>query len=877
MTTNNWAIIIGVNKYWKPEKCLKGAVGDAARVAEWLLGSDVCGVPPENMYLLTSPPPEKAPPGVDLRDATADNLKLVMAEVNDRSGGQGDRFFFYFSGHGISNRERFSNEQALVMTDFREGLEDKAMKLAPVVEFFGATAFAEQFFFIDACRNPADFGYEFETGSTTRKNQLDAVRASKVDQYILFSTTPGSKSKELAAAAGASGTEEGAFTGVLLEGIGGDGTAKYYDSKSGDYVVRAEQLMNYVIEKVSDLKLIVSKRDPTKPVLIQLPQKGGNRSNNNPVLARVPASEVKPESLELFVEPDSVWPHAEVVIRSEDFDDPPPIKPVPGAPVTLTKLKPMKYDLRATAPDHAASKDSINLYKPGKVTLELKPGAVIIKKDEAPDPVSDDGDFGGFDGGSGGGSRGGAAVEEGAVLFRVREDAFESDEGDFDILTGAAATARLVVEASDPLSPLELSDSTGHVLLAGQGRLDVEDMEPGFYQVRLLTPEGETVEQVISLTAGEVERKELRAPDPPHTRLFEEIVSTANFLIQGDKTLDVSEAVGPIASAQLSTILALALTACNHNDSWGARLKSLGLKSFREATSDDADCGLQLVAGIEADGDAEASELLAGARLRLWPFGRPVPEAADAPSPLPSVAGVAQYAEAATPGPHWLSIEMPGQRPVVFALTLLPGRLTLLVAHLDAAGDARVFQYESESEPARFATPMQVRRLEIIERFYLSGRLEHAYDIAGEAMREETQDPLLLCLRGYLALKLDHPEEAAAAGRRLVELHETLSDGYVILGEVMAANGNEEGAVEAYRRAFLSGLPVFAEGLTRLHNAAGLRANSTLVSSGGLLQFSIFATGKRILDRVVARQVGGLLWTALSLSDDELRPGATLL
>lgn len=883
MTTNNWAILIGINQYWKPSACLKGAVSDALRMAEWLLGSGECRVPPENMYLLTNPPPANPPAGVDLRDATADNLMRVMNDLNRRSGGQGDRLFFYYSGHGISNRESFRNEQALVMTDFDLDLTDKARKLGPIVQFFGETAFAEQFFFIDACRSPADFDFDFETGTTTVKNKPDAVKASKVDQYILYSTTPGSKSKELAPAPGSPpGSEQGAFTGVLLEGLAGDGTAKVFDSENGDYVVRAEALMDYVIEKVSDLRLTVSKLVATAPLLIQLPRKGGERSNNNPILARVPASEAKPESLNLFVEPDSAWPQTEVVIRSEDFDDPPPIRPVPGAPITLSPLRPMKYTVRASAPAHTPSKKSFDLYKPVDVTLKLDPDAVVIKTGEPPDKG---------DGGDGGG---GAAVLaqpnlEGASAFELADKAAPEmavAESASEPAAEDTATARLIVETSDPLSPLELADSTGHVLRAGQGRLDIEGMRPGYYRVRLLTPEGQTVEDVVDLSAGEVEQKELSAPDPPQTRLFNDIIKTAKFLTHSDKTLDVSEAVGPIASAQLSTILALALTACNHNDSWGVRLKSLGLKSFKEATSDDATCGLQLVAGVEGAGVEEASALLAGAKLRLWPFGKPVPESAAAPDAVPSVAGVAQYAEAAPPGPHWLSIEMPGQRPIVFALTLLPGRLTVLVAHLDAAGDARVFQYACESEPERFATPAQVRRLEIIERFYLSGRLEHAYNIAGEGLSEAAEDPMLLSLRGYLALKLNRWDDAAAAASRLTELHETLSDGHVIRGDALAALGDKTGAAEAYSRAFRLGLPVFAEGLTRLHNAVSLFADGTqdfpdspLISQGAVASDGLtgFESFKRVLDIVAARQLGGLLWTALAFDEGELKPGARLL
>jgi hypothetical protein len=881
MMKNNWAIIVGVNQYWKPSVCLKGAVGDAVRVAEWLLKSPECAVPPGNMYLLTSPAPPAPPAGVDLRDATADNLKRVIIDLNKRSGGEGDRLFFYFSGHGISNLENFRNEQALVMTDFDPDLTDKAVKLGPIVEFFGATAIREQFFFIDACRSPALFKFSFETGSTTVKNPFDAVKATKVDQYILYSTTPGSKSLELPTEPGVPGSEEGAFTGALLEGLAGDGTAKAYDPAKRDYVVRVEALMDHVIEKITERRLIVSKIEAAAPLLIQLPRKGGEQSNNNPVLARVAASEVKSEELKLTIEPNSVWPQAEVEVRNEAFVDK-RIKPESGDPVILSPLKPMYYTVRATAPDHTESIRSFPLYKRVEVTLTLDPGAVTIETDEtgggtaAAAGAADVVGLGSANAGLKSLDAVGEETEPDMEQFESvgRGAAAPEAWGDDAAAAAAVPAARLIVETSDPLSLLELADSTGCVLRSAQGRLDVADMRPGFYRVRLLTPEGRTVEEVIELADREVVTKRLDAPDPPQTPLFKGIISTANFFIQSDKTLDVSETVGPISSAQLSTILALSLTACNHQDSWGVRLKSLGLKSFKEATSEGADCGLQLVAAVEGADAEEAAALLAGARLRLWPVRLAMPEEGVAPEPLPAAPGVAQFARAAHPGPHWLSIEMPGQRPVIFALSVLPGRLTVLVTHLSATGRARIFQYAPELAPGRFATPAQIRRQEIVQRFYLSGRLEYAYDIAREALLSGVpEDPLLLCLQGYLALKLNHWDDAAATGTRLTGLHPDLSDGYVILGDYLAETGDAASAARAYKTAVQHELPIFAEGLTRLHHALGLRADAE--GRGGVDPF--FANAAAVLNYYVARRVNGLLWTVWAPDPDDFRPGMPLL
>ena len=52
----NWAIVIGINQYWKPEACLKGAINDARKMCEWLLRVDGGAVPPRNLYLLLTDP-----------------------------------------------------------------------------------------------------------------------------------------------------------------------------------------------------------------------------------------------------------------------------------------------------------------------------------------------------------------------------------------------------------------------------------------------------------------------------------------------------------------------------------------------------------------------------------------------------------------------------------------------------------------------------------------------------------------------------------------------------------------------------------------------------------------------------------------------------
>src|SRR5580693_3194637 len=102
----NWALIIGINHYPARDACLKGAVRDALKMRDWL--RDRAAVPKANQLLLLGQCPEES----RLPEAQADPVTQRLTEtfvkrLMDKSGGEGERLFFYFSGHGLSGRENF--------------------------------------------------------------------------------------------------------------------------------------------------------------------------------------------------------------------------------------------------------------------------------------------------------------------------------------------------------------------------------------------------------------------------------------------------------------------------------------------------------------------------------------------------------------------------------------------------------------------------------------------------------------------------------------------------------------------------------------------------------------------------------------------------
>ena len=798
----NWAIVIGVDQYWTENACLKGAVRDALRMREWLLDPQGGNVPEQNLTLLlsgtaASPVP---PAGAAVEPA---ELKLVLKSIEALLDRHGDKLFFYYAGHGLTARTGFSNVPALLPTDFDDLATTYSLSLPSVYEVFQAADFQQQFFFIDACRN-IPWEREFEIGKYPKPR---APRLPQPPQFILNATSPLMKAAEFQWA----GHEGGAFTGALLAGLRGTGAAKLWADDSGEYVVRWDNLLKFVDNDIAKRRLMAGSSQ--RPDLIQQPREQGEHNSLNPVLARFAEDAFDDVPLELNLDPSEVAPSAEVVVRDlGDYE----WRLAPVAPLPATRrLKPKTYGIRVAAPDYHSERPywALDLYNPTRFTLRLLPGA----------PGQDH-------------------MRPPPIVVR----------GDGE----SPAAARLTVSASDRLAALEVADSAGKVIRVGQGRMELDNLAPGFYRARLRSPEGEVVERVVELSPGEAETCTLDAPPPPDSALFRQIVRSGGAQIQQDNSVEVSEVVGPMASADLSTILALAGGAVNEDTPYGQRLRRLGLRSFKDAVG-PATSGVQVLFGLEASAADRAGEALAAIQVRLWALDAPVPETAARPLALANAAGVGELALAAAAGAYWLSIEMPGQQPVVLATSVLPDRLTLLVMQQGAGGRTNLYQYlpalrpgfeESfdQQGPARFTV---LRQLEAIERFYLNGRLDHAFESAVQLLQAKWIEPMAGCLGGYILLKLGHPEQLAYAAFNLPEFFGGLSDSHVLSAAYAASRQDLAATRRALHKALDTGLPIFADGVERLWH--------------GIQEHAIEHPRVELLGALYHRRAPGLLWSAL--------------
>ena len=188
-----WAIVIGIDEYGDAGMRLSASVSDALKFRDWVLTPDGGGVRGDNLRLLLSRRPDGSgpDPGPAVAEATKDNIVTAINDLVVAAEGQeAERLYFYFAGHGITARVANRDESALVTPGFDALHTDHSLAFRSIAEYFETTAFADQFLFIDACRNMPWDDREFEIGRWPVPRRRDPG-AQPVQQFILYATSPG--------------------------------------------------------------------------------------------------------------------------------------------------------------------------------------------------------------------------------------------------------------------------------------------------------------------------------------------------------------------------------------------------------------------------------------------------------------------------------------------------------------------------------------------------------------------------------------------------------------------------------------------------------------------------------------------------------------
>lgn len=762
----DWAIVIGVDKYWVPEASLRGAVRDALEVRRWLI--DAAGVPESNVKLLLAPDTNPVPDGVAYEVPTYDNVISAIKTMIATSGARGTRLFFHYSGHGVAARVNYRDEDAILCSDFTSDLPTKSLGLQSILDYLAATELAEQFFFIDACRN-APWSEEYRIGYMPWPRRRDHTKPP-VQQFIMQATSPGLQALE----EGQVGNEQGAFTTSLLSGLQGAGKAKAWDPRDQEYVVRFDRLFDFVYEDMRSRRLSVSEKGQ---LLFQLPQTTsvrGGATGINPVLARFAEAAIASETLKVQIDPFDAGTSPFVLVELDGGAHVDQKKDITAIPIEF-QLRPRDYRVRSAATGLVPKERRgwwVELWETREVKVEL-----VARSDE----VSQE------------------------TLMRARLPA-----SDLPPLTRRlhpkAIESEIELYSLDEFAPLELYNSAG-VLLARENGYIRLTVPPGIYRGVLRLPDEPAVTATINLDEAEELRVAIKAPPPSSAVL--DLIKSDKYHVEADDSVLVSETsgVGPIAGVHLTTVLAMAAAVAliNPNDLDAHNLRKLRIQTL----------GVDMPEGVTllmADETARASAVRE-TKIGFWPRDDQVRAGRSLQPIRPNVG---EYAQTSLPGSYWLSIEMPDRPPIVSPVTILPKHVNLIVLSLRPDSSMSMFKYLPPTNGGGTAHPRFLRRLELIQRFYREGALERALQL----LEFDLVEPITSCLAGYTLLRLGKAEELAAIARNMTTYFGELSDSWIIQAEHELAHGNGESAKRAYLTALDRGVPLVNDGVAHLRDAA---------------------------------------------------------
>jgi hypothetical protein len=796
---DNWALVIGVNEYRTPEHALTGAVNDAVEMTRWLL--DVGGVKPRHLYLHLSGASGKPLP---VRPRAADRGAIIdgMEDLLARSGGQGGRFYFYFAGHGLSSSVNAELQSAILPCDFRAVETDRSFTVASLFALLSGTDFEEQYFFIDACRN-----IPFDTDAVLgRYPKPRPSRTPPSPQFVMYATQPGVKAIEVRRP----NDEHGAFTSSLLSGMGGTGAAKAWNDDVGDYSVRWDSLFRYVEAQVRAKQLAAGSN--ASGLLIQVPQQYGERGSQNPVLSRLIESSVTRQRLAIRVVPTDALLHAKLLVTDlsglVESVAPPLADPIP------LDLMPRTYGLRTEAVGYRPLQrlTKVDFYESCVVDIPLAPEDAASSEPDA--QVITRGDGG-----------------QHLVFYVAR--------GDQNTLPTDDATGSLEIRAHDPLAWLELATSAGEPLKSGAHSLWATGLKPHFYRASLLSPDGSRSEQLVEVVAGKTTHIELVPPPAQMSATLAWALADGGFKRDKYGVIQPSEAVGSAYFLKLSTLLALAAGAATDTDqTYGAKLRKLGVPSFDEAAGRDKFASGEPTGGAYLLVGDEFAEILPAAQS-IWydaqmvcaPTGNsPLNSGWQSPlNLLPAAPAIAFAAVRLPPGPHGLRLQMRTGTAITLPVTVMPGWMALLVITRETNQAFEFHHYQMplhempelrqhREESTAFAA---LRRVELLQRMVQAGRLTPTRPDVELLLYDKWRDPIAGCLGGYLLHRSGKHQEMQRPAENLVRYFPWLPDSHLLLALAREHSGALEAAKEGIRESLRRGLPVFRDGLVALVAAAG--------------------------------------------------------
>jgi hypothetical protein len=763
---SHFAIIIGVDHYDDPAWRLTAAVDDALAFREWALGPG--GVPPENVHLLLSPAPGRAP-GVPFEPADSEHIIHVIQQFQDGRGANGERLYFYYAGHGAAAPDT-RDEVVLVPSDVRSWRRDarRLIGFSEILPPLRSCGPAAQFFFVDACRDLLleDFarGVGPVVGRWRGPPREDSPRYRA--QYLLYATSPGGRALE---------TGQGVFGRVLLQGLKGTPGALVWSPQERGYELRFSQLAEYVRTEV---EAQVKRLGGPWRQFLQVPEQDvppGAAGSKDFVLARFSPREVGKLPLRVRVQPGpererchiKVLYYAPGGLEFPMESAPPPI-PLPKE----FQLPPGDYTVLASSPQGEA-RQPCALYRPQAIDLTVKPVPTSVR---------------------------GMTLHQRLMNTQL---------------------PALTVQSKDPHVQLVVSDPARQEH-TGFGRVSMERLQAGLYRARPVLPESAFPEQWLELHSKGSSHFTLRAPPPWMDKPQQDMLQGLGMQQDAAGYLSPADELGPVAGLRLASLLGFAAFDVSsrppRSRAW--KLERMGIRP--PILSGQEGAGLLVLLGASGSQPApglSVPEFLADSWLvlRRGSTGRVAGKGAF--QALPGFRAAAQWGHPVEPGSWALELRLPHMAPTRYALVTLPGYVSILAIVVGDSGEVEVQQYLAPPPRAQEALPClglkELRHLELAQRYLAAGSAVPSHHME-DLLQGRLFDPLLGCIAGYALARQGQLERFSAQASTLLQCFDALPDTHILAGLREPSKQKAH-----FKRALERGLPLFSDGVRALQNHPG--------------------------------------------------------
>jgi hypothetical protein len=649
------AFVIAIEDYSKGTFLpnLPGCNADAEIFIKWLL--DKKGVKPADLRCCSG---RDIKEGKELKwrtnGTTSGEIIAELGKCMTEWADKTEEFYFFFSGHGFSSATATWEKSidVLVASDFTDPQTGgrACLKLSEIqLKLWKSLGPKHHYYFIDACRNPVDTIAPADTGLGFPSSQLGTPTV-----YKMFSTARGTLSN----------TQSG-FAPLLVKGLSGGGRAK------GVRSLRMYVIFDLLCEYMKK-GLKPSGQD------VDYDREGSGEGH---ILELNPIPQTKCEISVVNAKPTDAF-----TLTVSDIKGPRDKHKFKGSSFKVS-LFPDDYYLELAHPSGAVMRkeppppDAIDLYDESVVSFELKPAATKATATGAKKAAKKSAAKKG--GAKKGGAKKGAlkkngganlateAVAPAGVLF-----ALESVEP----VAKTTATLRLTAPQTPHTQIEVLSLKTGEVLRSDFSGGDfAEEVPPGEYVVKL-RERGVTVSRrEVTLKPGEEKTLELIAR--PTDKVRDTILKAVHADDAGGASVFSERSLGPLASTDLGLWLSLfGASRILGEPGQFRKLERLPLTTFDDVKKDEAT--VYVLAGFEKSTGRFGVGVSSGKEVG-W-------------EPLEEVEGLHKIYERrlpAAPGSHLLSLKIPRQPPVTFAIHCLPNRATLATFAEDEAGRLTFHQF----------------------------------------------------------------------------------------------------------------------------------------------------------------------------------------